>query len=149
MNRFLSTIVVTVAAIAISVPVLAQDAGPRGGKGGAGAGQPGQPRMGMRMGRMNDEMMKKLNLTAEQKKKVEALQKKQQAERRKVMEGMKLTPGTQPTEEQRKQMREKMQPMIERHQKEFQEILTPTQREQFKKMIEEARKRFTERRTDK
>gem|GEM_PF-4125774 len=66
----------------------------RASKGGQGQGQfrqgeggQGQKGGGMRVGRMQEEILAKLNLSAEQKTKIEALNKRLQAEVQKLMQG--------------------------------------------------------------
>jgi hypothetical protein len=114
----------------------AQGAGPKGQKGGpqAGADKPGGPRQGgPRASRMQAELFAKIQppLSADQKKKVEALNKSFGEQIRKLMEA----PG------ERESKREKFMALRKKHQEEIAKILNKQQQESLKKLMEEARKR--------
>ncbi|HMS54134.1 MAG TPA: hypothetical protein PKA27_01915 [Fimbriimonadaceae bacterium] len=145
MNKFLKVASLSLCALAMASMSFAQAAGPKGGAGkpgagvqkGAPGGGPGAGRQGgMRRGMgMNEEMMAKLGLSADQKKKIEALNKKTQDQMKAVFEGSKGD---------REKAREKMRPIMENQRNEMKKILTPAQQaklEQLRKeMIEKFRK---------
>lgn len=138
MKKIWITMIAIVAAASLTTGALAQGAGPKNGAPGVGQGkgqgkgQPGQGerRMGGGMRKMQEEIIAKLNLSKEQKAKVEALRKKQQAEFEKIRQG-----GERPD-------REKMKAMMEKNNKDFMAILTPQQQAQYKKLMEEARAKW-------
>lgn len=110
---------------------VAQEAGPQGGAPVAGKGgrQGGGMGMGMRMMREHqEEMMKALKLTPEQKKKVEALQKK-------TMEDMMAL--RKESKGDRQVMREKAMKMRGEHNKALMAILTPAQQKIYKEKSKE------------
>jgi Spy/CpxP family protein refolding chaperone len=123
---------------ALTVSSYAQGAGPSGGAPAAGGkqgkggkqGGPGGRKGGMM--NMDAELLAKLNLTEDQKKKVKALKEKTQADMKKIFEGAKGD---------REGMREKFKPVMENYQKEMAKILTPTQMETLKKEMKEMRKK--------
>jgi len=122
------------AVMALAASALAQSPGPKGGapKAGAQAGKGGQRPGGMRMGfGMSDQVLAKLNLTAAQKQKVEALRTKVRVE----MEKMRTATGANGRPD-----REKVRAVFEKYQKEFMAILTPEQ----KKKLEAERKAMME-----
>ncbi|RYG32905.1 hypothetical protein EON81_19540 [bacterium] len=115
----------------------AQQPGPRPG----GPGAPGGPRrMGMpgqRMTKMNEEIYKQLNLTADQKKKVAALDKSYMEKGKKAFEASKGD---------FRAMREKTKGMREAHEKALFVILTDPQEKKYKSLrkaqMEKMRKQF-------
>lgn len=142
MKRFLTLIAVTAALATMAVPAFAQGAGPGGQKPGGGIqggqrrpGGPGGPGgMGReRMQKMRAELLAKLNLSADQKTKIAALDKKREAEMQKLRQSG-----------DREGMREKMRPIMEKYEKDFNAILTPAQRTKYqelrKEMMEKMRK---------
>lgn len=125
MKRILT--ILTAVAIAASM-ANAQDAGP---KHGPGPGQDGKgPRPGGRMRMMDNKMLEKLNLTAAQKKQIEALNKQ-------MMEKVKALRDGKPEDR-----REKMKALQDWHRAELKKILTAEQFAQFEKMMKEAREKF-------
>lgn len=131
MKKFIVAIIATAALVA---PVLAQDAGPKGFKPGERQEGKGRRMMGMR--KMQQEMLAKLNLTPQQKQKVEALQKQTQEKMKALM--------TSAGDQQAKM--EKMRQIRTDSRKQMEAILTPAQKAQLKKLMEEARKKMMERR---
>ena len=137
MNRIVKLFCSGEAVMALGTGVFAQDAGPKG-KGGQGQGQfrqgpggQGKKGPGMRVGRMQQEVLAKLNLTAAQKAKIEALNKKMQAEVQKLMQGG-----------DREQMREKFRPLMEQHRKDLMAILTKEQQVKYEQLVKEAREKM-------
>lgn len=126
------------ACLALTTSALAQAAGPKGGAPGGQAGErrqqgPGGGRMGGM--RMSEEMMAKLSLSAAQKQKMEALQKKMQAEMKALMDGNKGD---------REAMRDKVMPMMKKYREDMNKILTKAQQAKLealrKEMMEKRRK---------
>src|SRR5207249_160364 len=109
--------------------------GPGGGFGGpggpGGSGGPGGRGGGGRMqfGGMIQQAANQLNLSADQKKRLEEILSKYRAEADKMRQDMQATGGDF------RQMREKMQPMREKMQSEIDEVLTPEQREKLKQVM--------------
>lgn len=148
MKNVLKSLITVSIVAAFAVTAIAQGPGPKGGA-PAGQGQRG-PGGGMGRGMMNDELMKKLNLTAKQKTQIEALQ----AKMRKEMEalrpkdapggGAKPGQGGRPAPGQGRDNpnREKMRAAFEKYQKEFLAILTPEQKAIWEKEMKEMRERF-------
>lgn len=129
MKRIFTVFTVSALTLALSAGLFAQGAGPKGGGVGQQKGQEGR---GFKRGKMNQEFMTKLNLTADQKKKVEALQKSTQEKMRALM-GKGGAPGD------RQGMREKFKPIMEAHMKAMKEILTPEQEKKLEAMRKEMR----------
>jgi Spy/CpxP family protein refolding chaperone len=142
MKKFVKVLTIGGLALSLAGGVFAQGAGPAGGAPkpglgqGKGQGAPGQgPRGGAGMMRRGqDEMFAKLNLTADQKKKVEALNKALQDK----VQGMfqKNKNGD------RSAMREQMKPIMEKYQKDLKAILTKAQWDQLEKMRQERREKM-------
>lgn len=135
MKKIMNIFVVAALAAGITTSALAQDAGPKGGKGG----QPGQPgaerseRRGpnmQRMMQMRKQMMDKLNLTADQKKKVAALDAKMKQQ---MEAAMKSSGGD------RQKMMQGMRGMRQSYQKDLNAILTADQRKKFEQLMKERR----------
>lgn len=151
MNRFLTIVTVCGAIAALTTSSFAQGAGPQGGRGNLGGGPGGQGR-GMGGGRMmmRGNIMEKLNLTAAQKQKIEAIQKKYMPQMRDAMQSFRkdLKPGERPTDEQRKAMRAKMKPINDKMMAEINKVLTPAQQKQLKQAMEEQRKKMEEMRAN-
>lgn len=120
MKRLLSGFIVTALVAALAVPALAQAPGPKPGDGKAQA----QAR-GMRTGGIHDDLVAKLNLSAAQKTKIEALKKKNQDAVKKLMGN-----GAD-----REKNRDKMRELMESSRKEFLAILTPAQRTQYEQLV--------------
>lgn len=111
MKRSLTTIIVLVAALAMSSVSFAQNAGPRGGGQGQaqGQGQRGQGQMFRgnmeEMKKIHQKVLKQLKLTDAQTKAVAAADKKRDAAMAKMRESMPKG-GGRPNEEQMKKLRE-------------------------------------------
>lgn len=139
---------VLVAAFAVTSFAFSQAAGPKTGSGstqkGSVQGKPGQG--GMRRGggmfgnpKMFEEVAKKLNLTADQKTKLQKVQKDFQA-KMEAMRPKNAKNGERPklTDDQRK----KFMATFEDYQKKVNAILTPAQQKKLKEIREEAMKKF-------
>lgn len=114
--------------------VSAQGAGAKGQKGGAQAGQGPRGQGGAGRGRMMNDLLAKVKppVTAEQKKKLEALNTKMRAE----MEKLRSAPGDMQSK------RPKFEALMKKRTDEQNKILTKPQQESLKKLIEEAMKNF-------
>lgn len=130
MKKLLQLTIIGLIGAALVAPAMAQNPGPRGGQ-----QEQNRNRQGRLMG-MQQEILKKLNLTKDQEVKIEALQKRTREEMAKLRQGM--TPGQRPSEEQREQMREKTRAIMEKSREELMNILTKEQRDQFQKLMREA-----------
>lgn len=128
MKRILTILTAVAVAASMSSMAVAQDAGP---KHGPGPGKDGKgPRPGGRMRMMDNKMLEKLNLTAAQKKQLEALNKQ-------MMEKMKTLREGKPEDR-----REKVKALQDWHRAEMKKILTAEQFAKFEKMMKEAREKF-------
>lgn len=127
MKRLLTIFTAVAIAASMTSMAVAQDAGPKKGKGGEHG--PG-PKPGGRMRMMTQEFMTKLNLTPEQKKKIEALQKLHMEK----MKGLRDAPEAT--------RREKMKAISDWHRAELKKILTAEQYAKLEKMMKEARDKF-------
>ena len=120
---------VSAAVLGVATSAMAQKAGPKGG-GGLQGGKQGQQVQRLQVrGKLQKEILEKLNLTADQKSKWEANAKEMRAEMEKLR--AQNTSGQKPD---RKAMMEKMKG----YQDKMMAILTPKQQEQYKKLMEEA-----------
>lgn len=121
MNKLLSLIAATALLASVSVFAVAQDAGPRGVRPGQGANQ------GQRMNRLqeiNKRVLAQLNLTADQKTKIAALDKKMTEDVRKLMQ-----------DRGKPETREKMQALMKKHREDMLKVLTPAQRAEYQKLM--------------
>ena len=147
MRKILNLFIIGVMASGLIATSAAQGAGPAGGAPGAGheGRAPGKgPGGGMRMmGKMSDEILAKLNLTKEQKAKIEALKKKNQAKmdelRKGFQQGGKGTPGN---DGDRKAGMEKMRAAMKAQHEDLMKILTPAQQAQFEKEVKAMREKM-------
>lgn len=134
MKKVLMGFVATVAVLGMATSVMAQSAGPKnGGQGGgkAGAGQGQRQAGGMMMrGKIQEEVLKKLNLTAAQKTKWENVTKQMRAEMDKVREESKKS-GKRPD-------REQMMAKFKGYNDKLMAILTPKQKTDYEKLMKEA-----------
>jgi hypothetical protein len=149
MNR-ISKLLIT-AAFAVGMVALgsAQSAGPKGGApqnkngqvqgGRPGQGQPGGMRRGGAGMFSNPEVEKRLKLTADQKKKIEAASKEMQTSMQKLMAGKDFRSMT---DKDREAMRTKMKPITDKFQGVVDKTLTATQKKELEKMRAEMRQRF-------
>jgi len=133
MKKILTILVSTMALAALATSAFAQGAGPKGGFGGRGGqgGPGGMP--GGRMAKMQGEILAKLNLSADQKKKIDALNAKRQEEMKKMFG------GGPPAEGDRDKMREKMRESQKAYRKELDKILKPDQAKKYDALLKEAR----------
>lgn len=130
MKRFFTVFTVSALTLALSAGLFAQGAGPKGGGVGQQKGQEGR---GFKRGKMNQEFMAKLNLTPDQKKKIDALQKSTQEKMKALMGNGGAVKGD------RTAMREKFKPIMDAHKKAMKEILTPEQEKKLEAMRKEMR----------
>lgn len=138
MKNILRIATVSLCAMALASLSFAQAAGPKGGdksKQGAGAGtkqrQAGPPQG--RRGGMGAELMEKLGLSADQKKKIEALNQKTQAA---------IKAAVEKAGGDRAKARDAMRPIMENQRKEMNAILTPAQQEKLKALRKEMIDKF-------
>ncbi|MBS1705066.1 MAG: hypothetical protein JST40_04270 [Armatimonadetes bacterium] len=123
--------VAALAAMVIGSSFAQTPPGPRGGGKGPANGQQGGQRMrGGGMMKMQQEIFAKLNLTADQKKKIEALNKK-------TGDAMRALENKKPEER-----RTAMQKIREDHQNALMKILTPKQQQEYKKLMKEQMEKF-------
>ncbi|MEZ0327814.1 MAG: hypothetical protein ACAH95_18110 [Fimbriimonas sp.] len=136
MKKLISTLIIAGAAFGLVSASFAQTAGPKqGGPGQRGPGGPGGGRMA-RMGKMQEEVLAKLNLTADQKKKIEAHNKKMGEKMKTMFESAQKNPGADRTE-----MRKKFMAMREEGDKGMKAILTAEQWKKFETLRKEAREK--------
>ncbi|HVL39236.1 MAG TPA: hypothetical protein VM328_07580 [Fimbriimonadaceae bacterium] len=135
MKRLTAFLAVAGLALGAASITFAQAAGPakqgdkqgaQGAKQGAQGGQQGN--FGARRAKMNEEIFAKLNLTAAQKTKIQALQKKSQEKMRALMQ----KPGD------RQAKRPEFQKLMKENHDALMAILTPAQRTKFEALRKEA-----------
>ncbi len=130
MKKLITMLSIAVAVVGIAS---AQTAGPKSKPGaGLGQGKPGQEgnRQGKR-GEMMKKLMAQLDLSADQKTKIEKIQNAQKEAMQKLMT------SSLSQEEKRSKMREAMQ----KTQKDIQQILTPEQRKKMAELMKEFRQK--------
>ncbi len=151
MKKWITILAVSTLMVGASVSANAQGAGPGngrqkppaagpGGQGGPG-GKPGEARgQGRgRMMQMSKDILEKLNLTKEQKSKIEALNAKTKA----AMEKLRGQAGKGGEKGgNREGMREKMMEIMKNHREEMMKILTPKQKAEFEKLMKEAMEKW-------
>jgi len=134
MKKVLMGFVATVAVLGMATSVMAQNAGPKnGGQGGgkAGAGQGQRQGGGMMMrGKIQAEVLKKLNLTAAQKTKWENVSKQMRAEMDKIRAESEKS-GKRPD-------RQEMMAKFKGYNDKLMAILTPKQKTDYEKFMKEA-----------
>lgn len=134
MKKILTLIAVSVISVGL---VLAQGAGPAGGFKPGQAGGPGGPGGG-RMGgmrKMNEEIMAKLGLNADQKKKIAALE----ASNKKAMEARRAKMKASGAKPDRTAMMAEMKKMRDANKAALAKILTPAQMKKYEALVKEAR----------
>lgn len=130
MKNIFRVFTVAVAALSLAAVGLAQTPGPKGNKQGfQGKGPDGKGFGQGRMRGMSKEFLAKLNLTADQQKKVDALQKSTQTKVQAIMN----------TDGDREGKMKKMREVMQGHRDALGKILTKQQQEQLKKMMADAR----------
>lgn len=146
MNKFILTLCAAVVVAAVS---FAQAPGPnRGGAGDRPSGQRGGMMMSQRGIEIEKRVLAKLNLTADQKKRIDALNAKQKTEMDKIMaEVRKLRDANKPAAGKPNQNRqpdpkmralmERMGKLIQSRRTELNKILTPAQRSQYEKLMKD------------
>lgn len=135
LKRTLS-LIIAAAALGLSGAAIAQDAGPKGGapKQGNQGGNRG-PRMNWkRMQEIQKEILAQLNLTADQKKKVEALNKKTAD----ALMALREKQGD------RQAMRAEMRKINDAHRDEFKSILTKEQHQKYRQLMQQKLKELRE-----
>jgi Spy/CpxP family protein refolding chaperone len=125
MNKILISALAAVAVFAVTATTLAQDAGP---KQGPGKGQQGRGAQAGR-GKWMQDVLKQLNLTDDQKKKLADLQKGNAEKMKKMREEMKGNPGAG---------REKMMAMRKENEDAMKKILSKDQWAKYEKLRKEA-----------
>ncbi|MBL8087548.1 MAG: hypothetical protein JNM85_05675 [Chthonomonas sp.] len=139
MKNFVKTFAAFVAILGVVAGAFAQNSGPRGGPGGPGKKGDGQHRM--MLGKKENEMLAKLNLTAEQKSKVKALQDVRDRTFKKLMS------DRDPSK--REETGNKMREAMKRYETALDKILTPAQRTKLTQLREAAKKEMEKRRGEK
>lgn len=130
MKQFMKVFTMALAMGALIVGANAQAAGPKGGQGlgkgsqAKGLGGGGQRNM-QRMLEVRNRVFAQLNLTAEQKSKIEAIDKKHRDAMQKLMQ--------EPGDRQAKMP--KFRELQTKHREEFQAVLTPAQRTRFQELM--------------
>ena len=153
MKRLAMMVVASVAVMGLATSALAQAAGPKGGGGlqQGGKGQAGQRQGGgMRMmggGRMEEQILPKLKLSGDQKKKWDAVNKEMQTEMEKIRASMQKAGGAQGQGQgQRQRMSEEDRTKMMAKFKAFNDkkmaILTKTQKDLYEKEMKAARDKF-------
>ena len=132
MKKLTLSILVVGAAIGLATESLAQQPGPKGGQGGGQFGRPGQGgqrRVGgmRRLQEVNKKIFAQLGLNADQKKKIEALDKKSAAKMQDLMKDFK--PGGDMSG-----MRDKFRAVREDYNKGLKSILTPAQLKKYEEL---------------
>lgn len=146
-------VVASVAVMGLATSALAQAAGPKGGGGlqQGGKAQGGQRQGGMRMmggGRFEEQILPKLKLSADQKKKWDAVNKDMQAEMEKIRASMQKAGGAQTGQGQgqRPRMSEADRTKLQAKFKAFNDkkmaILTKDQKATYEKEMKAAREKF-------
>jgi|GEM_PF-3378010 len=128
MNKILISALAAVAVFAVTATTVAQDAGPKQG-GGAKQGQAGRGAGQAGRGKWMQDLLKQLNLTEDQKKKLADLQKGNAEKMKKMREEMKGNPGAG---------REKMMAMRKENDDAMKKILNKDQWAKFEKLRKEA-----------
>ncbi len=137
MKKLISTLVIAGAAFGLVTASYAQAAGPKqaaGAKGGVQRGPGGGGNRMVRMGKMQDELFAKLNLTAAQKEKVKAHSKKMADKMKSAFEAAQKNPSAD-----RAEMRKNFMAMREEGDKGLKDILTAQQWTKFETLRKEAR----------
>jgi Spy/CpxP family protein refolding chaperone len=129
MKNTIKLFVVAIVSAAMAGSVLAQGAGPKGGAPSQGTQKPGQGARGQ-MGKMQQEIMAKLNLTNDQKAKIKDLGEKRMAEMKKLRES-----GKQVDRAQMKAMRDK-------NEADLKAILTAEQYKKYEALMKEMREKM-------
>lgn len=135
MKKICTLVGILAALGALATASFAQKPGPgQGGKGNkvdGGKGGPGQGGRMQGMRKMQEEILAKLNLTADQKAKIKSLNDKFQKEIQDLMKA-----GDPQSN------RDKFRELSKTHREAMLKILTPAQQKQYKTLIDEARKKF-------
>jgi Spy/CpxP family protein refolding chaperone len=139
MKKLISTLVVAGAVLGLAAVSFGQAAGPKQGSAGKqGAGKQGGARQGgnrmARMAKMQEEIFAKLNLTAAQKEKIKAHNKKMAEKSKAMFEEAQKNPGAD-----RQAMMGKFRAMREESDKALKSILTADQYKKFETLRKEAR----------
>jgi Spy/CpxP family protein refolding chaperone len=131
MKKVLTGLVAVAAVMALATSAVAQSAGPKNGGQGGQQGRQGQGGQQFRMrGQMQEQILKKLNLTAAQKQKWDATTKQMRDDMMKTREAAQKS-GKQPD---RAQFTAKMKTWNDK----LMAILTPKQKADYEKLMKEA-----------
>ncbi|MDI9638798.1 hypothetical protein QPK87_18645 [Kamptonema cortianum] len=141
MNKTVLNVFVLVAAIAMSASSFAQAAGPKNGQQGQKTNQARQGDGMMRRGgeefkQLHTKILTELKLTADQKNKVTALDKKREDDQKKMMAEFTKV-GRDASEAQRTQMRDKMRKMQEEYRAGLKKILGDAKYATYEKRMKE------------
>jgi Spy/CpxP family protein refolding chaperone len=134
MKNMIRIIALGAAVFTLAVGAMAQTPGPKGNKQEAGVGKKAQGgKVGFegRVRGMRSEMMEKLNLTPDQKQKMEALEKSTQTKVQTIMN----------SQGDREAKMTKMREVMKEHREGMNKILTKQQQAQLEKMMQEAREK--------
>jgi len=143
MKKLAMMMAALVAVVGLATSATAQAAGPRDGGGGLQQGNKRQGGMGMRMGagRLEQEIVPKLKLSADQQKKWDAVNKDIKAEMEKMR--AQFQKGQQGAKGERPQMsdadRQKLMAKFKGFQDKKMAILTKDQKAMYEKLMKEAR----------
>jgi len=140
MKKLLTLGAIAVIGMGLTVSSNAQAPGP-GGPGGrlqAGQGGPGGGRMMMRLGETQKKILGQLDLSADQKKKIEALDKKTKTSMEKLMK----EPGD------RQAKGPKMREIMQSHREDLNKILTPAQQKKYQELMKAEMQKMRDQRGD-
>lgn len=138
MKKWMTLVTVGVLAMGLTTSVFAQAAGPKGGAPGQGQGQKqGAGALKDRaaaMQKVHQEILAKLNLSAQQKSQLEALQKKEKAAMEALREKAKAG--------DREALRAEMQKIRKDAQEGLKAILNEQQQQQYQELLKAAREKM-------
>ncbi|MBX3112789.1 MAG: hypothetical protein KF857_12375 [Fimbriimonadaceae bacterium] len=141
MKNLIKTLIVSGAVMALATASIAQSAGPRGG---AGQGRPGGAN-GQQMMKQRQEMMNKiydqLKLTADQKKKIEALNKDRMAKMQKMFGQGRPAGGANGRPPANDQRRAEMQKMQKDYEASLKKIMGDSKYAEYQKLLKAAREK--------
>lgn len=128
MKKIYSLLAIGGLALSLSAISFGQDAGPQGGQLGAQKRQGGRMHGGGKhMAKLQAEVLAKLNLTADQKAKIEALNKNTQTEVKTIV--------TEGQGGDRQEIGKKIREVQKNHRESLNKILTPAQQAKFKELM--------------
>lgn len=139
MKKTLTVLAIATMALGLGVGAYAQDAGPQGGQLKQGQGQRKGGGMQKARGKIQQDILAQLNLTADQKAKIEALNKKTQET---VKEKMAAADGD------RQKGGQGMREVMKNHQESLMKILTKEQQVKYRELWMAKMKEMREKRGD-